>query len=342
MTQQPYVVIMAGGRGTRFWPLSRKVKAKQFLRLINGKSFLEHTISRLNGFVSLDRIIIVGNQDQAPYLFDNAAGVKEENILLEPCGRNTAPCIGWAAKEILKRDKNAVMLVLPADHMITPTPEFQACMTRGMAYLSGHPETLLTVGISPSSPHTGYGYIQAKNQSLDVSEVVQFKEKPDLNTAIAYLESGSYYWNAGIFMWKASVFMQLLETHLPDLYAGLQADDVRENYADLPSVSVDYGIMEKVGSQIRVLKATFNWNDIGSWEAIRGFWSTDENENASDSNVIALNSTGNTVYSKDKLVALLDVDDVIVVDSKDALLIAKRSSDQKIKKLVDILPDVYL
>jgi mannose-1-phosphate guanylyltransferase len=341
-----YAVIMAGGRGTRFWPMSRKVQAKQFLRLIDGRSFLEHTISRLEGLIDPSHILIVGNQDQAHFLTEQAAGIPSENILLEPCGRNTAPCIAWAAKEILRRDSTATMLVLPADHMITPKTAFHKSVQSALDFLNNAPDSLITMGIVPTFAHTGYGYIHAQSSDASLSKVLAFKEKPDEKTAHSYLESGEYFWNAGIFLWKVAEIMRLIQQHIPDLYAGVSVPDFIQNYAALPSVSVDYGILEHAASQLYVQRAAFQWNDIGSWEAMRTFWPEDAQQNASPgtSNLHLLNSHGNTVYASDKAkhVALMDVDDLIVIDSADALLITPRRSDQKIKALVDRLPDTLL
>lgn len=348
-----YAVIMAGGKGTRFWPLSRKLRAKQYLNIVGKKSLLEQTILRLQPYISKQNTWIVGSVAQQRFLKASRAGVPIQNILFEPLGRNTAPCIGWATVELLKRDPDAVMVVLPADHIIKPAAELRRILKCAVACVKQH-DGIVTIGIKPTSPHTGYGYIESQKPGQVVSEVKTFREKPDLKQAQQFIKTGRFYWNAGMFVFKAKTMMRLFEKHLPEQYKlllqiqalkskGRQYQQrLSELYAKMTSISIDYGIMEHLTQgQGFVVRADFEWSDIGSWTALVDYWHQDQNKNSINGRVLALDSSKNIVYSKKRLVALVDVHDLIVVDADDALLIIPKKSDQKIKALYDQLPMPY-
>ena len=347
-----HAIIMAGGKGTRFWPLSRAVKAKQFLQIIGNRTLLEHTISRLHPLTKKENTWIVGNHAQKKFFASLKGTVPTQQILLEPCGRNTAPCIGWAALEAFNKDPDATMIVLPADHFIDDTKRFRQTLKAATDHIAKHPDRLVTIGIQPTFPHTGYGYIQAEDNQ-EITKVRAFKEKPDTKTAQEYINSKTFFWNAGIFIWKAATILDLIKTHLPTIYNGLQEITTLNNqklsakshtealskiYHALESISVDYGILEHASDKIDMIHANFDWNDIGNWPALEDFWPKDAHQNAAKGELISLNSHRNLVHSPHKIVALIDMDDIIVIDTEDALLIAPKSSDQKIKHLYDELP----
>lgn len=336
-----HVVILAGGKGSRFWPLSRQKKGKQFLSIIESKSLIESTIDRINSFPESKTTWVVGNQDQSDFLDD----LDVDHILLEPEGKNTAASIGWAALSIYQIDSDARMLVVPADHFIRPALAFHNTIKLALNHLNTH-DHLLTFGIVPTSPHTGYGYIEAPCNGTDILSVKQFTEKPNTQTALSFIESENYYWNSGIFVWRASLIINLLKQHLPQTYSILNGivtnkDSLVDGYAKLDNPSIDVAILEKSSAQTRLIKASFQWSDIGSWGALTDFWDRDDNQNSFKGKVTAINSHGNTVYSPKKLVGLAHVNDLIVVDSDDAILVAHKDHDQAVKALYDQLDHDY-
>lgn len=340
-----HTIIMAGGKGTRFWPLSRKKKAKQYLSIIGDKPLIELTLDRIVDLAPPENRWIVSNAGQAEYLENLNSYLPTDNILLEPMGKNTAPCIGWVATHILAKNPEATLLILPADHFITPLESFHSCVQTGLAHLAEH-RHLLTFGIAPTSPRTGYGYIDVQDASQAVCPVHNFKEKPDVDTALSYLQAGTYFWNSGMFMWRADHIVELLGDYMPDNQAILaqicQGDvSLDEGYANLESESIDYAILEKCIDQTAMIKATFSWSDIGSWTALPEFWEKDASNNAHIGQLETVNSSDNIVYSPEKLVGLIGVKDLIVVDSDDAILVADKRDDQAVKTLYDQLDEAY-
>jgi mannose-1-phosphate guanylyltransferase len=335
-----YAVIMAGGLGTRFWPLSRQKNAKQFIRLIDNQSFLEHTIDRISHSIPTSHIWIVGNKAQEAQLRDHAKKINPDHLLLEPCGKNTAPCIAWAAFELSKIDTDAIMIILPSDHMITPTDEFNRTIESAVQIAKAQ-DTLVTIGIMPTHPTSAYGYIET-NGSSPILSVTAFHEKPNPQTAETYIKKGNFYWNSGIFVWKASVILDQIKTHLPDLYHALHtksSDEIINTYPTLESISIDYAIMEKSAHITTLIPSTFTWSDIGSWTALDDFLPKDSHHNASEANIISHNSSNNIVHAPDKTVALIGIDNLIIVDTADALLIVPKSHDQDVKDIMGQLPD---
>jgi mannose-1-phosphate guanylyltransferase len=343
-----WAIVMAGGIGTRFWPLSRKEKAKQFLDVLDtGKSLLELTVERIRPLVG-EAFWIVGAENQRQSLLpihENCGG----HVLYEPMGRNTAACIGWAVARILKQDPEAIAVVLPADHYIPDGAAFLKTIKAGIKIASSR-NCLVTLGVVPATPQTGYGYIQAPGpQDADGSyDVKAFVEKPDFKTAVRYLASGEFFWNSGIFILPAQLLIDLYTQHLPThaatvLRLAAHPDDptlLRTEYEKIPSISIDYGLLEKAHGQLRMIPANFIWSDIGSWGSVGDFWPSDANGNQSVCRSIhTINATNNRVFAPGKVVGLLEVQDLIVVDSDDAILIAKSSADQQLKALYDLLPD---
>jgi mannose-1-phosphate guanylyltransferase len=339
-----HAVIMAGGKGTRFWPLSRAKKAKQFLEIVGNKTLLKHTIDRIKPLVN-DNIWIVGNQGQADYLADAQQALSKGHVLLEPFGRNTAPSIALAAIALLQKDPDAVMVVLPADHMITSSAQFRKTIKKACQHVQKN-DHFVTIGIPPTFPHTGYGYIEAADKETSLSPVIRFCEKPDTATAQCFIDQGNFYWNAGIFVWRARSILEAIYRLVPDsqssidhllTYKKLTNKTIRTAYENMPNISIDYAVMEKSAIQTRVIRAEFSWDDIGNWCAMEQYWEKDTAHNAHKGTLIGRNSHNNIVHSS-KTVTLIDVDDMIVVETPDAILIAPKKSDQKIRELYDTLP----
>lgn len=346
---QLYAVIMAGGVGSRFWPRSREKSPKQLLKIFGELTMIQQTVERLEGLVPNERILIVTNKVQKDEIIKQLPKVPAENVIDEPFGRNTAACIGLAAEIIKKKSSDAVTIVLPADHIILEKDKFQTVL-KTAAENAYSKETLVTVGIQPTRPETGYGYIQiSENQAeKDIFKVVRFAEKPDLETAVKFLESGDFMWNSGMFVWRVDTILNEIKMYLPEHFDGLEkiaaaygTDLYRavleSEYSRFKSISIDYGIMEK-SNKVFLTKSIFNWSDVGSWEEVYQLTEKDEKKNAAVSNKYFIqNSSNNYVYAKDKFVALVGVDDLIVIDTKDALLVCKREDAQDVKKIVDYL-----
>lgn len=347
-----FAVIMAGGTGTRFWPWSRERMPKQLLSLAGPSSMLADTVARLRGVVPDSNILVVTNQRLVDAVAEALPHLPASSILGEPAGRNTAPCIGWAALELLQRDPDAVMSVLPADHVLGEPGRFRADLLRGYA-LAAEGRHLITFGIRPTEPATGYGYIRAGKPlpgHPEAMAVAAFVEKPTLAVARRYMASGKYFWNSGMFLWKASHIWQELERHLPELAAGLSrmerhrrgrsipAAKLARAFPALPSISIDYGVLERSAS-VAMIPASFSWSDIGSWDAAASLWPSDADGNASRDPLVAIDARGNVVASRGKPVALLGVSDLVVVDAGDALLVCPRSRCQDVRQIVARLGD---
>ena len=350
-----YAVVMAGGQGTRFWPRSRGRVPKQLLRITGRHTLLQDTVRRLVPLCSWRRILVVCSKEHAADVRRQLPRVPAEQILVEPIGRNTAPCIALAAEWIAERVGDAVMIVAPADHVIQ-----DASMLRATLRVAGDVATvhncLVTLGIEPTRAETGYGYIEV-GDTIDKGRpesfwVHRFHEKPSARLAQRYVAGGRHLWNSGIFVWKASAFRAALQRCLPDLGSVLEGvwrsprqgmQRLRRAYRTLPSISVDVGVMQPIASarraavRVAVVRAGFDWNDVGSWDAMPEIWGCDAAGNATVGTIIAIESTGAVVYSPDRLVALVGVKDVIVVDSPDALLVCARERAQDVRRISEIL-----
>jgi len=343
-----YSIIMAGGIGSRFWPLSRSSAPKQFLSIIGNQSLLEETIDRLNPIIEDSHQTIVTTEVLQP-VFPNSIQKRVPTIFWEPEGKNTAPCIGWAAYTLAKKDPEAVCVIVPSDHWISTIEDFTETISDAITEASSH-DTIVTIGITPHFPHTGYGYIEVEPTTSIIKPVQTFKEKPDLATAKTYLSQGNYYWNSGMFIAKASTLIKQFEIHLPkhhEILTKLTSDSITEDqekelYATFDSISIDYGIMEKSAHITRLIPARFNWNDIGSWTALEQFLDKDDHDNAVRGRLLAIESSGNIVYSPKKLVATAHINNMIIVDTDDALLVIPKEHDQKIKDIHKKLDSTYL
>ena len=304
---------------------------------------LRMTVDRISPLVPKERTIIVTTQSHASGVEKLLPELNGENILVEPQGKNTAPALSLAAAHILSRDPDGVMVVLPSDHVIG-SPKKLLAEIRSAAGMADRKRLLMTFGVPPSRPETGFGYIEVGEKiERNVFEVRSFKEKPNLKKAKDYLDSGRYLWNSGMFVFRCDVLMEKIGKHLPALYSAwkvysesaMGSGDLEKFYEEAESVSIDYGIMEKCSASAAVVSVSFGWNDVGSWKAIDDLWDSDDAGNrAGQSKLVAVNSTGNTVVSK-KLVALLGVEDLIIVETDDALLVCKKERAQEIKSLVD-------
>ncbi len=348
-----YVVLMAGGIGSRFWPRSRFKKPKQMLELLGDESMLQMTYDRIKSLTSADKILVITNVDLADDVKEQLPEIPPENIIAEPFGKNTAPCIGLAAAIIQKREKeDQVMAVLPADHLINDYKKFCRAIKLAAEYAAMY-QCLITIGIKPTYPETGYGYIQrgpeiTQKPGRPLYKVKTFAEKPNVETARRFVESGDFLWNSGMFIWSTSLIVEQFKEHEPDIYHGIEQmraavdspdfeETVSDIYSKIPSVSVDYAIME-VARNVCIMESDFTWNDVGSWEAAYNISEKDKQGNALFSRDSCLvDANNNFFYVKDKLVAAVGVDDLVVVETDDALLICKKDQSQRVKEIVDNL-----
>jgi len=346
-----YAVIMAGGKGTRFWPRSREKKPKQLLNIVGRRSMLQQTIARIGNLLPLENVLVVAGEVHGEELRRQLAEIPARNIFLEPVGRNTAACIGLAALIVQHRDPSAVMIVLPADHLIADEELFLSTLRAAVA-TARKQSALITLGIRPRSPETGYGYIEAgdqvdKAQEHKIYKVSSFHEKPDIERAKDYLEQGNFFWNSGMFVWQAEAIMAEMKNYLPGLYTDLHRlkpfldtdglnHEINHIYPDLESISIDYGVMEKADN-VLMIPADFGWNDLGTWASMAQIWPKDDQSNAHQGEIMAMDSRGNIVLSQEKLCVLFGVDDLIVVDAGDALLVCPVNRAQDIGKILDTM-----
>jgi len=350
-------VIMAGGGGTRFWPVSRMTSPKQLVKLTGDDVMINETIKHYDRVIGRENTFIVTNEKQA-MLMDNVLfdEVPRDHILIEPVQRNTAPCIIYAAMTLKKLYGDALMAVLPADHHIGNIKEYERVLELAMdtAETTGK---IMTVGIKPTFPSTGYGYINfssAPSVGDEVHDLIKFVEKPDFDTAKTYVDSGEYLWNSGMFIWKVSVILDYFQKLLPDMYKAMEEifdklrtederDAIEKTYPELQKISVDYGIMEKA-SGVLVIPADFGWNDVGSWDSLDNVFEGDASGNITvcgDSNYILEGCSKTVVFdnSGDKFIACVGLEDTVIVQTKDAILVCRKDKAQDVKKVVDALKE---
>lgn len=356
-----HVVIMAGGSGTRFWPASRRDFPKQFLSFGGERSLIQQAYDRVASLIAPDQVWIVTNRRYGTLTRDQLPQVPADQILEEPCGRNTAPCIGWAARRIAEVDPEAVLLVMPADHVITPVERFQDCVREALDWISKHPDASVLFGAIPTFPATGYGYIERGNQSdanSRLESVPSFREKPDSNTATHFLSSGRFLWNCGIFVWRANRVLELMDRLEPQLAADLKAfvastrltanktgstpePEVTlaadEQFARLKSISIDHAILERA-DHVFVLPATYEWDDVGSWQALTRLRGADEHGNT----VVGAHAgvaTRDCIIQAPSghLIATFGISNCIVVQTPQATLVARRDDESALRQLVQYL-----
>ncbi len=349
-----YALILAGGSGTRFWPLSRDSKPKQLLNLFGDTTLLNQTIDRLSGLIPLENIIILTNQLQEKEVRAVASELPAENIFAEPAKRDTAPAIALGAGLIAARDPEATMVVLPADQLIEDVTAFHQVMTDAVQ-TAAHSEALVTIGIKATWACPSFGYIERGDEvtidGLDLKhpphEVVKFREKPNSHLAEQFLRQGNFSWNAGMFIWSIPTLINELNQHTPELVDFIseirKSNNIKETvdikFPELNPISIDYALMENA-KRVLNIEATFDWDDVGSWISVSKYLDQDEEHNATNTPLVNLDSQNNIVFTKsnDTQVALLGVDDLIVVQTDDSILVANRHQADDIKKLIEKLP----
>jgi len=352
MSKPIYALILAGGSGERFWPLSRRNRPKQLLRLISERTLLEETIARLDGFVPSERILILTNVEQEKAVRDLLKSFPKQNIIAEPAKRDTAAAVALGAGWVAARDHGATMLVLPADHVIADRAAFQETMKTAAA-AAEETGALVTIGIKPTWACPGFGYIEQGepvrlrgDDKIAVHRVVRFREKPNTDLAESFLRKGNFRWNAGMFVWSVATILREFNRHAPELADFISQvrtpkdlDKIlQERFPKLPRISFDYAIMEKA-DRVLVVEASFDWDDVGSWQAVARYFKNDEHGNAANTALIALDSSDNVIFNDgETTVALLGVHNLIVVRTADAILICHRHQAEKIKNLVGKLP----
>ena len=346
-----YAVILAGGRGTRFWPRSRKAHPKQVLSIVGEQTLLQQTVARIAKLVPPERIYIITNETLRREVWRQIPEVPPDQVLAEPVPRNSAPAIALGTHLIRLRDENAIVGVFPADHVVTRPAKFLSCVKH--AYKAAEQDALVVVGIQPRWAETGYGYLEFPKGVVPGEKLAyriqSFREKPDRPTAARYLKAGRYFWNSGMFFWKASVFLDALNLYLPKTalqIASIPAlgsrsfeRDLAEFFPLCESISVDYAVMEKAKNVVGVAAADFGWNDVGSWQAVYELSPKDADANAvrGGADLLALDSKGNYVDVQGKLVALVGVEDLVIVDTGDALLVTRREDAYRTGDMVKLL-----
>lgn len=347
-----YCVIMAGGIGSRFWPLSKTSRPKQFLDILGtGETFIQQTYRRFKAVCPAENFLIVTNTIYKDMVLEQLPELTEDQVLCEPMRRNTAPCIAYAAYKIKSKTPDANIIVAPSDHLITKESEFIKQINKALDYVSEN-DSLLTLGITPSRPETGYGYIQISdkvdyNSYDNLYKVKTFTEKPDLKMAKVFMESGEFFWNSGIFVWSLSAILSSFEQYLPDVndlfekganwyYTADEPAFLNKTYSECPNISIDYGIMEKA-QNVFVLCADFGWSDLGTWGSLWDQSAKDDKDNAVQGDNVMLYNSENCIVNmkKDKLVVLEGLDDYIVVDSDETLLVCRKENEQQIKQFVN-------
>jgi mannose-1-phosphate guanylyltransferase len=352
MSKPIYALILAGGSGERFWPLSRRNRPKQLLRLVSERTLLEETIARLDGFVPSERILILTNVEQEKAVRDLLKSFPRQNIIAEPAKRDTAAAVALGTGWVAARDHSATMLAFPADHVIADRAAFQETM-KTAATAAEETGALVTIGIKPTWACPGFGYIEQGEPvrlrgdgKIAVHRVVRFREKPNVDLAESFIRKGNFRWNAGMFVWPVPTVLSEFNRHTPELADFISqvrsSKDLEkilhERFAKLPRISFDYAIMEKA-DRVLVVEASFDWDDVGSWQAVARYFKNDEHGNAANTALVALDSSDNVIFNDgETTVALLGVHNLIVVRTADAILICHRHQAEKIKNLVGKLP----
>jgi mannose-1-phosphate guanylyltransferase len=348
---------MAGGKGERFWPLSTDKKPKQFLKLLGEKTMIQMTVERLMPIISADRIFVVTGKRYVELIKEQLSDLPQGNIIIEPVGRNTAPCIALSAFYIKRRYGDASIVVLPSDHLIVDESRFRSIIAFGYDFVMNNKNGIVTLGIKPDRPETGYGYIQFSmydsqctvddetaitGEDFSVFKVEKFVEKPDMDTAERYVKTGNFLWNGGMFIWKCSTILKLTEKYLNNTYSilkGLFEEDdksfnsaLEEKYTHVDNISVDYGIMERC-ENIYVIPSDFGWDDIGTWYAVERYSEKDQDNNICIGDIKSLSSSNNIAYSKDKPIVIVGLDDIFVVESDDIIFVGKKGDIERIKDI---------
>jgi mannose-1-phosphate guanylyltransferase len=337
--EKTFAVIMAGGIGSRFWPFSTEENPKQFHDFLGtGKSLIRHTFDRLNRFVDADKILVITNKLYVDQVKEHIPQIPEENVIGEPTRRNTAPCIYLGARFIEGMDSDAQVIVAPADHLILEEDKFQSCIQLALD-TAANENSFVTLGIEPSRPDTGYGYIEFEQNDSEVKKVIQFREKPDRSTAEAFLKAGNFYWNSGIFIWNNRDLIDGIARHVSSIQNALSSVDLKDfealeaGYSACPDISIDYALMEKA-EKVNVVRGNFSWSDLGTWGSVYQHLEKDAFGNAGTTAEFG-NSSGNLVVDEEnKKIVLESVQDLIVINTGKALLICHKDAEQEIKQIV--------
>jgi mannose-1-phosphate guanylyltransferase len=355
-----HAVVMSGGSGTRFWPRSRKSRPKQLLPLAGKNSMIRETVNRVRPWIAEEQTWVVTNKKQSAATAEELPEVPEAQILIEPQGRNTAPCIGLAAVALLEKDPDAVMLVMPADHVIGPAEKFEQAVNDALATIEQNPEQLVLFGVPPTYPSTGFGYIERgaslENAPKGVYRVESFREKPVHAVAEEYIATGSFYWNCGIFVWRADRILAALKEFEPEMHDRLQKirpsfgtpqwhNQLQIEFPLMRSVSIDVGVLERAatpeaGRNVSVIEAPFDWDDLGSWQSLPRRFEPDENGNTVQGEYCGIDTSGCIVSSQDDhLIATIGVEDLIIVHTSDATLVARKDDENSIRQLIEKLAE---
>ncbi|WP_039657088.1 mannose-1-phosphate guanylyltransferase [Clostridium tyrobutyricum] len=361
-------LIMAGGKGERFWPLSTDEKPKQFLKLLGEETMIQMTVKRLLPLIPIERIFVVTAERYVDLVKEQVKDLPVENIIVEPVGRNTAPCIALSAFHISRKYRDASIVVLPSDHLVVKPDRFIETIEYGYKFIQNHEEGIVTLGMKPDRPETGYGYIQftinreklttgdsdiceneaavtkeeGNAENLNLYKVERFVEKPDEDTAKEYIQKGNFLWNGGMFIWNCSTVIKLTKAYLNNTYSILKdifegsdkdfTNKLNENYPHVDNISVDYGIMEKA-KNIYVIPSDFGWDDIGTWYAVERYRDKDDNNNVCVGDTKNLSASNNIVVAKDKPIVVVGLDDVFVVESDDIIFVGKKKDIDRIKEI---------
>jgi mannose-1-phosphate guanylyltransferase len=345
MNKNYYAVIMAGGIGSRFWPISTRKFPKQFHDMLGtGETLIQQTFNRFENLIPSKNIFIATNKEYEALVLEQLPKASTKQLLLEPAMRNTAPCILYSALKIFNENPNGIMIVAPSDHFIENEEEFLKNVQTSFDFCEDK-DILMTLGIKPTEPNTGYGYIQYTSSKNTIKKVVSFKEKPNLETAKQFIKSGDYLWNAGIFVWSVKSILKAFKKHLPEMFelfskgekdynTSKEVNFIEKNYASSQNISIDFGIMEKVAN-VFVLPVDFGWNDLGTWGSLYHKLDKDKNENATVSgNVIFRDATNNIIRTQsEKRVVIQGLSDFIIIEKEDVLLICPKDKEQEIKQI---------
>ena len=340
-------LIMAGGKGTRFWPLSTEKKPKQFLNLIGDKTMIQITIDRILPIIPIERVFVCTGERYVRLVKEQLPNLPERNIIVEPEGRNTAPCVSLSAMIIERYYNNATMVVLASDHLIGREKEFRDIILKSEEFLNDYITSIVTLGMTPDRPETGYGYIEVGEKEHDSDKLVfyrvnRFVEKPNKEKAIKYLENGNFLWNGGIFIWKVEGILSKIKEYMPSTYEALEnvtkieeeklEKYVYENYKNTEATSIDYGILEKC-NEIYVIPSDIEWDDVGNWDAMDRYREKDEHGNIVIGDSKRINSKNNIIISNGKKIIVEDLEDIYILEGEETIIVGKRSNINKIKNI---------
>ena len=345
-----YAMIMAGGAGTRFWPASRKQTPKQLLKLAGDRSMIQSTVDRLSGLCPAENLMIVTNQILVDPIAEQLPNIPKSSIIGEPAKRDTAPCIGLAAAWVAAKDPDATMVVMPAEHVISPDDVFQASLNHAAELVEADPTRIVTFGIKPTYPAEVFGYIESAGDSIEGAkfpsfEVDKFREKPDAKTAAEFLAAGTFYWNSGIFVWKAKTILNALAEYQPEMFAHIEkigaavgkpgfAEVLETEFCAIKGTSIDYAVMERYPN-VQVVEAPYQWDDLGNWSAVPRLKGVDESGNTIDAKHIGLETSNSIIRADDgRLIVTIGMKDCIIVQTGDATLIADKANESAIKQVV--------